>query len=309
MKTLRTICLTFIALLLSWTAFAQVPPPKHESRIHHLFASHRDTSNLEQRYKDLSCALVVIRAGDKIGTGFYIGSDGDVVTASHVLGDRLFIPEGQQMRITIPLPQEIIIKNSMGEFTIPASSLENNADHWAVDLALLKTRRPTSCWLGIGDDKAARRGQRVIAMGFPGLAFGSLSLYSGIISARLKSDLLIGTTVQGKPLKGENDLLRVQMPISPGISGAPIIDDENRVIAVVTTAGAWSRDLDVLARLSRTGAMPPSAPNTISLPSALAQFARIFHDYFSPGYGDAVPLSYLTKKVQQENQQSSSPAH
>jgi len=300
------------ALILSCGASAQVPSPKHESRLRHLFGSHRDTENLESRYKDLACALAVIQSGNHLGTGFYISSDGDVVTASHVLGDRTFSLDGQQLRITIPLPPEILIKNSVQEFTIPSgTSVENNADDWSADLALLKTGRPAPCWIKFGDDKRAKPGQHVVAMGFPGLAFGSLSLYTGIISARLKSDLVMGFTAQGQTLTSTNEFLRVQMPISTGISGAPVIDDENRVIAVVTNAGAWSPGLEVLTRLASTNQLgaPVPQPNTLNLPALVGQLAGLIHDYVSPGYGDAVPLSYLAKKAQQQTPTPSSAAH
>jgi hypothetical protein len=84
------------------------------------------------------------------------------------------------------------------------------------------------------------------------------------------------------------------MPISPGISGAPVIDDRNMVVAVVTTAGAWNPELDALLQMQRSGAIPPSTPNAVNFASMLADLAEIFHDYSSPGYGDAVPLmNYL----------------
>src|SRR3989442_1073626 len=73
-----------IASFLAVSAFGQVPAPKRESRLHHLFASHKDADNLQERFNDLKCALVLIEAGPRLGTGFYISSDGDVATASHV---------------------------------------------------------------------------------------------------------------------------------------------------------------------------------------------------------------------------------
>jgi S1-C subfamily serine protease len=282
------------------SAPAQVPAPKH-----------KDVLNLQQRYKDLSCALVVIQSGNKLGTGFYISSDGDIVTASHVLGDRIYSEIGEgRFQITIPLPLKIRIKNKSEEFDIPATtSAENNADDWAVDLALLKTGKPAPCWLRTGDDKLANPGQHVITLGFPGLAFGSLSLYTGIISARLKSGLIMGTSVQGKTLTATNDFLRVQIRIPTGISGSPIIDDDNRVIAVVTNAGAWSQGLEALVENTNQLGPPVPQPNTLNLAALMAQLASVFHDYVSPGYGDAVPLSYLAKKATQDTPKPALPSH
>lgn len=280
---------------------AQVAPPKRESHFSHLFGSHREGEDLERRHTALSCALVIIQAGDSLGTGFFVSADGDVVTASHVLGERIYQPEGERMRISLRTPVEIIIRTSTEQFTVAAAQLQVNADQWGADVAVLRTGRRVTCWLSIADDNRVRTGQHVISLGFPGLAFGSLSLYSGIVSARLRSGLVVGRTVQGLPLTANNDVFRVQMPISPGISGAPVIDDENRAIAVVTAAGAWSPDLETLIRLVRTGTIRASAaPNTIDLPFAIGQLATIFHDFASPGYGDAVPVSYLGRPAAQQ---------
>jgi S1-C subfamily serine protease len=288
---------------------SQVPPPKPESRFTHLFRRHWDDPySLERRYQSLTCALVVIRSGDRLGTGFYISADGDVATASHVLGDRTFEPAANgTMTIQLILPTTINVRNATGSLDVPAvTSVQNDADQWSVDLAVLKTGKPAVCWVQIGGDKEVRPGQHVISLGFPGLAFGSLSLYTGIVSAKVKSDLVVGYTKEGSPLRGNNDLIRVQMPISPGISGAPVIDDNNRAIGVITTAGAWGLDLESLTQAAHMGAFGQAPQNTMNLPSVVAHLAEIFHDYASPGYGDAVPLSYLKK---QAVQQSASPGH
>ena len=190
--------------------------------------------------------------------------------------------------------------------------MEVNADDWIYDLALLKSGKTAPCWLETGNDKLVTTGQHVLTMGFPGLAFGSLSLYTGIVSAtHLRSDLVMGFTIQNEMLKPSNDFIRVQMPISTGISGAPIIDDENRVVAVVTQAGAWGPDLETLTQLResilRSGANQPG--NILNLASATGHLAELFRDFASPGYGDAVPLSYLAPKAKQPSPQSASPAH
>jgi S1-C subfamily serine protease len=133
-------------------------------------------------------------------------------------------------------------------------------------------------------------------------------MYSGIIVARLKNELPVAT-VPGGALKHSNDFLRVQMPISTGISGGPLLDDENHVIAVVTEAGAWGSDLELLTQKWKSMSLGIPQPD-ISLDLAeTAHLAEIVHDYASPGYGDAVPVSYLTRTTQVSSQQSSPPAH
>jgi S1-C subfamily serine protease len=294
-------------ILLLCPAVAQVAPPNHESRWHHIFSRHREQDNLEQRYSALKCALVVVDSGLGQGSGFFISADGDVVTAFHVLGVAEFIPNGQQMTVNLHSQPTIRIKTTT-EFSVPIANLENNASAWTADLAIIKTGHQAPCWLKLGDDKSVKVGQHVIAFGFPGLGFGSLSMYSGIIVARLKNDLPIAMSAQG-PLKHANDFLRVQMPISTGISGGPLINDDNEVVGIVTEAGAWGADLEVLTQKWKRMSLGIPQPDISIDLAETAHLAEIVHDYASPGYGDAVPVGYLTRITQESNQQSSPPAH
>lgn len=304
----KTLALITLAFLCCHIATAQVAPPKHESRWHHIFSRHREKDNLEERYEALKCALVLVDAGTQIGTGFFISADGDVVTAFHVLGQQVYSTQGQQISITLVSMPTFRIKTATDEYTFPVSALEMQGDTWGNDLAVLRTGKPTTCWLPIGNDKLAKPGQHIVALGFPGLAFGSLSLYTGIISGRLKNDLVSGVTLQGQALKHTNEFFRVQMPISTGISGGPVIDDDNKVIAVVTQAGAWGFDLEALTQKWKSMA----SGQTTDIPPDLvmtAHLAEIFHDYASPGYGDAVPLSYLKRSKERAGQTPAEPAH
>ncbi len=319
MKFAHVVIVSVAALILSCSASAQVRRPRHESRLHHLFGSHNDTVNLEQRFADLKCALVLIEAGPRLGTGFYISSDGDVATASHVLGDRAFSrnPNGT-INISIAIPTVLSLTNSKGERReVPATNLEQNPDAWLADVARLKTGTKTECWLREVDDRLSVSGENLITMGFPGLSFQTLTLYVGIMSARLTTNLPTIILNTGEAVRAPNEFIRVQMPISSGLSGAPIIDDENRAVGVVTNAGGWTQDLDHLMLAFRSGAFqvqppppnPQQPPNTVTFNlnsmALTAELAALFHDYASPGYGDAVPLRYLRKPPQQ-NQPSAS---
>jgi S1-C subfamily serine protease len=288
---------TLIAIVVSPVLLAQVPAPKHESWVR-LFAHRHDSDNLERRSISLGCALVLITAGDKTGSGFYISPDGDVATAAHVIGDEVIaeMPDGQLL-ISITSPAKISVKNSDGNSTVYSTNkiLQNNPAAWFADVARLRTGKKVSCWLSTAGDGDVRIGQHVLALGFPGLAFGSLSMYSGVVSGRLRTALPTGKTLQGHLVTSNVEFVRVQMPISPGLSGAPVVDDENRAIGVVTSAGVWSQDLDFLLQRERLRESQhlPSPNGSPDLPTLLGELAEMFHDYGSPGYGDAVPMRYL----------------
>jgi len=227
------------------------------------------------------------------------------------------------VNVSMNIPKVFGITNSKGEHSeIPGTAVENNPDAWLADVALIKTGLKTSCWLREVDDRESRTGEHLITIGFPGLSFKTLTLYTGIMSARLTTNLPTVVFNDGRAITPTNEFIRVQMPISTGLSGAPVIDDENRVLAVVTLAGGWTQDLENLTELLKAGilaqllAAPPQtqppAPNTVTFTFnplvETAELAGLFHDYASPGYGDAVPLRYL-RKTQQQNQPSALPVH
>jgi hypothetical protein len=110
------------------------------------------------------------------------------------------------------------------------------------------------------------------------------------------------------------------MPISTGLSGSPIINDENRIVGIVTMAGASTTDIDLLIHLNHSNAfvvqpplgVPPPLPGqqqvTLNVFSLVAQLAENLKAFASPGYGDAVPIRYL-RREQQRSPQPASPAH
>jgi hypothetical protein len=304
---------TLIATCVGPILLAQVPAPKHESWLRP-FASHRDSDNLERRSISLSCALALITAGDRAGTGFDISSGGDVATAAHVIGDKIIAEmPGGEFLVTITSPAKISVKSSDGNPPTVYStdkSLQNNADAWFADVALLRTGKKVPCWLSTAGDGDVRTGQHVLALGYPGLAFGSLSMYSGVVSGRLRTALPTGKTLQSPPVTSNVDFVRVQMPISPGLSGAPVVDDENRAIGIVTTAEAWSQDLDFLLQWKRLreSRQLPTPSGSLDPPTLLGEIAEMFHDYASPGYGDAVPMRYL-KTAPEAGQPPATNAH
>jgi len=281
--------------------------------------------DLTRRYNDLRCALVLIRTQTEFGTGFFVNRDGDIATASHVLGQRAFTSEPNgKMKADLVLPSSFTIIDSAGKSTdVPATKVERNGDAWGADVALLKSGIHTNCWLKTAGKDLSSPGEHVITMGFPGLSWGSLAIYTGIMSARLKLDLILGFTNTGEPVKPENEFIRVQMPISTGLSGAPIIDDGNTVIGIVTMAGASTRDIDVLIQLNHLNAFaavppavappaqqgaPPQVTVNLNAFSILAQLAESLRNFASPGYGDAVPIRYLRKEPR-DSQKPSSHAH
>jgi hypothetical protein len=319
-KNLAVITVAFLCSLMS----GQVAPPRESGSEH---VKHSRGQNYGQRYEAIKCAIVQVIRGEApgpgvhYGTGFYVSPDGDIVTASHVLGDRIWTDKDGGITVDLPTPDVLTIVESSGEgFGVSKNAIVENRESWGWDLAIIKTNRkiPSSCWLAIGDDTKVRTGDSVITIGFPGLAFGSLSLYEGVVSAtKMVNQLPVGRTQNTqKPVSASNTFIRVQLPISGGLSGAPVIDDENRAIAVVDAAGLWDDALDRLIVLVDTNQLgppllqPPFAQkDTLNMNWAVGELAKSFHQYSSPGYGDSVPLSYLKKKAETSSPPPVQPDH
>jgi len=306
-------------------AFTQVAPPRSESRLHHLFSRHSEDYDLAHRFDDLRCALVLISRGGGTGSGVFISASGDIATASHVLGDRTFksAPDGS-FEAGINMPPSFSITDCHGRVTEVASSqVEINGDAWGADLAVVQSGINSKDWLRMSPNSGIKPGTPLITMGFPGLAWGSLSIYRGIASTgdNLKLDVIVGVTSDtNQGVKPTNEFVQLQMPISPGLSGSPIIDDKNRVLGIVTQAGSSTAMIDLLIQLNHLNAFPalppPGTPPllpgqrqvTFNLFSVFSEFAEHLKNFASPGYGDAVPIRYL-KRGQPQHQTPSLPSH
>lgn len=299
-------CLAVVIFLYPWLlSFAQVPAPTNQ--------------NLQERYDHLRCAMVTISWEETVtvptiapalfpaatqsftvkhfGTGFYTSPDGNIVTAAHVVGNKSWSDPGTGMVVTLATPEIWVIQDCNHQSrNVERSKLDQTPEDWGADLATLKSGWKSPSWLKIVNAESVRPGEHVITMGFPALAFGSLSIYSGIVSAKMKLDLVLGVTKENSPVRSPNDFVRIQMPISVGLSGAAVIDDQNHAIAVVSMAGASSPILDYLVGLANTQnlSLSQNGQHNVDWPWAVGELARTQREFSSPGYGDSVPLSYLT---------------
>lgn len=134
------------------------------------------------------------------GTGFYINTAGQVLTAAHVIQDcvRIDVKHGEQT-----LPGKLLAKSNV------------------VDVAVLDTGAPAAAFLPFRTTLAFELGEPVTNVGFPlqTILAATPNLTRGNVSA------------QGG-LNGSVGQFQYSAPVQPGMSGAPVVSDGGEVLGV-----------------------------------------------------------------------------
>src|SRR5262245_53238803 len=140
------------------------------------------------------------------GSGVVVAGDGLVLTNSHVIGG------ARRVRLAFA---------EAGESE--AQILGNDLD---TDLALLRTELPPGApGAVLGDSKALRRGQLVIAIGNP-LGFES-TVTAGVVSA-------LGRSLRARSGRLIDDVIQTDAALNPGSSGGPLVATNGEVVGINT---------------------------------------------------------------------------
>ena len=168
-----------------------------------------------QRVRPTSRGAQALAAGS--GSGFIVTPDGYILTNNHVVegGDRLLVTLHDR-RV---FPARVVGRDP------------------STDVALIKIEGRDLPTARLGDDRGARVGQWVLAIGNPlGLDF---TVTSGIVSAK-------GRSVRGlMPSQyAVTDFLQTDAAINPGNSGGPLVNIRGEVIginsAIASPTGAYA---------------------------------------------------------------------
>src|SRR2546426_5476663 len=160
--------------------------------------------------QNASPAVVVIETENSLGGGFFVDSNGTVVTNHHVIAGA----------------KEITVRLSSGEIYRRAYLLSQNESR---DIAVLRVEASDVPILKLGNSDQSKVGEEVLLIGAPrGL---DQTVSNGIVSGiRILDD---GTKV-----------IQTTAPASPGSSGGPLLDRLGNVIGILTFSVVAGQNLN-----------------------------------------------------------------
>jgi len=163
----------------------------------------------------------------KFGTGFFVSSDGYILTNEHVVRNASKF--------------QIILRGKKYSAKIIKSDRAN-------DIALIKIDGSKLPFLTLGDTGNAKLGSNVFTVGFPNIDLQGKS-----------PKLTKGAVNSLKGIRDDSRYFQVSIPIQPGNSGGPLVSENGKVIGIVTSK------LSDLFALKKTGSLPQNVNYAIKI--------------------------------------------
>ncbi len=154
-----------------------------------------------------------------IGTGFFVGPKGDVLTSYHVV-------EGAQ---------RIGCRTADGEFHNASVSRLSRAN----DLAVVRVKVRPKSYLSFAPRGSLRPGDRVFTVGYGAANF------LGVSEPRFTD----GTVSALSGFDAEDAYMQISVPVHPGNSGGPLVNEAGQVVGVIAAQAAVGAFLKAVGTL------------------------------------------------------------
>lgn len=219
-------------------------------------------------YKDTSYAFI----SGGIGTGYFIDPNGFVVTNAHVVNfaeggkdaceDRLFdnliekltgekdaknvsqerkddIRSNSRLEAPVVYRNHVILSDGKQlpfDFKERGfTTIDEAEQNFGKDVAVIKIEVTDAPILKLGDSTTVQIQDSVMVLGYPGAADNFSALSS---ESLLQATVLNGSvTNTNKILQNGARVLQINVPVSPGSSGSPILNQNGEVIGMITFRG------------------------------------------------------------------------
>jgi len=155
----------------------------------------------------------------KTGTGFAVSKDGVIVTAYHVIQNA-----------------KVIKVHLTEDSFVFARVLRRGPMN---DLAVLKIENATPNFLKVVPLRSVKSGDRVFTIGYP---------VSSILGREAKYTEGVVSSLSG--IEGASSFLQITVPVQPGNSGGPLVNEKGEVVGIITSSAA------ILPFIKKSGTLP-----------------------------------------------------
>ena len=152
----------------------------------------------------LICDVAAAQAADvSSGCGVGMGTHGEVLTNAHVVENCT----------------QITVRFSSGDSAAAVMVARDEKN----DLAVVRSKLPLSSVAAFRDGGPVRAGDAVVALGYP---------LSGLLATT--ANLSVGNVSALAGLGDDSRYLQISVPVQPGNSGGPLLDESGHLVGIVT---------------------------------------------------------------------------